>query len=94
MNPTQAQVIANLVQAVERYLSGPTPMRRRLLNEALTEARRLPDPGCEYCGGVGHRLGHSENCRDDNCVMARGVGDCNGEAGPCDCSVMDTLLHT
>ena len=52
---------------------------------------KLPNPDCHYCYGNGDYYWHSDDCHNDDCVLAGGYDDCNGKMISCDCSMLDGL---
>ncbi len=53
--------------------------------------KKLPDPDCEYCLGEGEFYWHSDDCANDDCALAGGYGDCEGQMGECSCSILDGI---
>lgn len=42
-------------------------------------------PTCPDCGGNGERFDHAAGCDNDNCCLAGGIDDCDGQVTPCHC---------
>ena len=42
-----------------------------------------PQKTCSDCGGYGEYFGHSRDCTEDNCALAGGVDDCDGQIFTC-----------
>lgn len=66
------------------YPDGFDPM---LAAKASVEAydAAMPDPECPYCGGTGERLWHAPGRDYDDCALAGGIDDCNGQLEECPC---------
>lgn len=41
---------------------------------------------CPDCGGYGEYYGHADDCDNDDCALAGGMDDCNGQVFPCHCA--------
>jgi hypothetical protein len=60
-----------------------TPETHR--NPEAREPSYPADPECPHCGGVGERFWHTDNCRNDDCALAGGLYDCDGQVEECPC---------
>jgi hypothetical protein len=58
------------------------------------EGLEIHNPDCEYCLGTGEYYWHSSDCKNDDCRLAGGYGDCAGEMSQCGCSISDRLEDT
>ncbi len=55
----------------------------------LDAIKKLPNPDCEHCLGEGEYYWHNSYCLNDDCVLAGGYDDCNGQIIDCNCSILD-----
>lgn len=46
-------------------------------------ADRDAEPECEYCFGTGEYFTHSDDCRDDLCVLNGDYHSCQGQVVAC-----------
>jgi hypothetical protein len=58
-------------------------------DEGIELLSNMPNPDCEYCLGTGEYYWHSSDCKNDDCHLAGGYGDCAGEMSQCGCSISD-----
>lgn len=52
-----------------------------------------PDPDCELCGGYGEYFTHADDCWSDDCVLALGIDDCDGQVVECPCLQNKDTTH-
>ena len=50
-----------------------------------------PDADCLECGDSGEVFAHADDCRDDNCALAGGIDDCDGQVVFCSCEAGEAL---
>jgi hypothetical protein len=59
------------------------------------ERRVMNDPDCDCCHGAGEFFAHADDCYNDNCGLAGGFDDCQGQVIQCDCrQAPDTQART
>ncbi|WP_303763854.1 hypothetical protein [Sphingobium yanoikuyae] len=55
-------------------------------NAALEQAGEPVVDVCPECGGSGEIFSHADDCWSDDCALALGIDDCDGQVLPCSCA--------
>lgn len=62
--------------------TAPTTEELRILLEKTQPGN---DRSCDHCGGFGEIFSHHPDCSNDDCVLACGIDDCDGQVTACFC---------